>query len=927
MSTTKPTHEPLPTEIDRDTILQIKARFLHLNQERKNIAQTHLTSRQQQCIEVLPLLLHFNHPRLPGYHAKTTPSGISHFSPSVGQLRIAKSMGKGFRAPTALARKTPLLALYVMGSVGTVAQSSKSDMDFWLCHSADIFPEALLELEKKCELIAAWAKDMGLEWHFFLMQPEAFSRGEHGHLSTEGSGSAQHFLLLDEFYRSAILVAGRLPIWWFITSTDRTSYDREKLLITEKGFLRDNEWLDFGPVGDVPPSEFVSAAVWQLYKSITSPYKSLLKLLMLEVYLSQHPHVLTLSDKMKLHIYTGNFSAKNLDPYLFLLRELSEYFIARKEFDRLELMRQCFYFKLEDSSSKIKRNGKNDALIDALESWQWEPLDFQHLNMSTTWNAQQVMSERNRLVNELTASYRLLLELARQTQASLDINSEEISVLGRKLHAAFDHSIGKIEFINPAISKNISANYLLFFYSNDNQEWHIFLTNNRWERTRTSLMSGKFITELVCWCYFNQILASQTRIKIEGHKNFNEAELQTLVSVLDGLNMLPMASPPHAAFTRAVQPKQALLLINDPALCTTQKASSDSADSDPLNSVDGALIQQYTLLIFSTWGEVRLVQMGQHLSNFLQWLVDQKGALFPIQVSCLARYRANAIERRLQPLIQRVQTLISQPAEPPARLIMQVEHTFIVCERALRWQIVQLPGADALWHHLAQPLAECQSILLDAQHHPLDPLLPISEYSAHACIQVFYRVAERSVSLYYRDERGSLLRFQQAFHEQASLLKPLHHFIRAVLQRNPVESSASMFGIFPVEFYELLKKQGRLVAERRHATSDIGNLGLFQLQFCVESLDLNQAPETWVLSAWLDGESIKPVPQESLFVAVARAILAHRQSGQRYPCFITDVDLSLCQHQLHPIGQLQTSHFMQVKIKLEQALNKALQNL
>jgi adenylate cyclase class 1 len=48
--------------------------------------------------------------------------------------------------------------------------------------------------------------------------------------------------------------------------------------------------IDFGGLENVPAEEFLGASFWHLYKAIDSPYKSLLKLMLMESYVDQYPH-------------------------------------------------------------------------------------------------------------------------------------------------------------------------------------------------------------------------------------------------------------------------------------------------------------------------------------------------------------------------------------------------------------------------------------------------------------------------------------------------------------------------------------------------------------------------------------------------------------------------------------------------------------
>jgi adenylate cyclase class 1 len=72
------------------------------------------------------------------------------------------------------------------------------------------------------------------------------------------------------------------------------------------------------------------------------------------------------------------------------------------------------------------------------------------------WKSPHVIAERALLVNELNHSYRLLSDLNKQQGFNAAISNEELMILGRKLHAAFERKAGKIEWINPGISRDLS---------------------------------------------------------------------------------------------------------------------------------------------------------------------------------------------------------------------------------------------------------------------------------------------------------------------------------------------------------------------------------------------------------------------------------------------------------------------------------------
>jgi len=228
--------------LDRQELTRIKQRFLALNAERYRRALTGLSERQQDFLALLPLIFHVNHPMLPGYVSHQTPCGVAHYKPSKDDLRRARGQARSFRYNRELrARELHIDALFVMGSAGTVGQSESSDLDIWVCYNSNLSADALAQLRLKCQQLTRWAEQtIRLEVHFFLMDPSRFHLGQLGSLSSEGSGSAQHYLLLDEFYRTALWLAGKVPLWWFVPASQEANYQAYANTLLRQRFVRAN---------------------------------------------------------------------------------------------------------------------------------------------------------------------------------------------------------------------------------------------------------------------------------------------------------------------------------------------------------------------------------------------------------------------------------------------------------------------------------------------------------------------------------------------------------------------------------------------------------------------------------------------------------------------------------------------------------------
>ena len=176
-----------------------------------------------------------------------------------------------------------------MGSTASMGQSLTSDLDIWVCVQSWIDTEARALLESKCLLITEWALQQGIEVNFFVICEQRFRKQLNQEMTSDNCGSSQHFLLLDEFYRSAVHLAGQQLLWYLVPPEMEGCYEAYvEQLIDEYALCRD-EWVDFGGLPSIPAEEYFGSSMWQLYKSIDSPYKSVLKAILLEAYSWEYP--------------------------------------------------------------------------------------------------------------------------------------------------------------------------------------------------------------------------------------------------------------------------------------------------------------------------------------------------------------------------------------------------------------------------------------------------------------------------------------------------------------------------------------------------------------------------------------------------------------------------------------------------------------
>ncbi|MDB6060024.1 MAG: adenylate cyclase [Verrucomicrobiaceae bacterium] len=951
------TNAALEEGFDRKALKVIKQRFLQVNEARLERTKSALDARQQVFLDLLALLFHVNHPMLPGYVSHQTPCGVSEYNPSKIDIERGQRLARSFvhhREPNVRRR---IHSLFLMGSCGTIAQSNSSDLDIWICHQSDLSAEEIILLQRKCADIEKWAMTFTLEVHFFLMEPDKFRLGEREGLSSEDCGSAQHYLLLDEFYRTGLLIAGRIPIWWLIPPDQEMDYNAIGEEMRHKRFVRGGETLDFGSVAHIPAGEFIGAGIWQLYKAIDSPYKSVIKLLLTEVYASEYPHVEPLSTTFKRAIYKKVLDIDELDPYVMMYRKLERYLLARGENKRLDLVRRCFYFKVGKAISKgpsqRTKSWQRELLERMVMHWRWSKAQLINLDARPHWKVTRVLNEQKELVRELTNSYRFLLEFARRTQVTAVINGQDMTILGRKLYAAFERKAGKVEWVNPGIAPKLSEVALTFCQlpgsHNEQLAWAVVpeQINTREIDQAQPMRRSNDLISLLAWCHINGLMDADTRTYIvPGEHGVSEFELQNTVRAMR--TRLPQqreeSGDPdnHDRFLSPNRPNSMQLFINlgiDPMAQIRARGMerlTSQTDSLVYSGLRENLVLALEQITVNSWGDVSTrsyrgsFALLQCLRDYLQLLPPQQQPGLPaLDIRCFCPTRAAAIATRVEQLFQDIAACYYSGTRPAAtRYILEMQREFYM----LQWQdaqptIQRAPNYAALLELLGRVQRIYSPIVLDRNCLPNSLLEAIAQLARADCIKVIYQRRESAADVFVIDEMGSLYNFTTPFRDEQTLLQPLHQFMLAALFRQGSETAEFVGGTHDVlletgaprsiEYYEVVSEQTPVYIERRTVPPQPGNQ-FFNVQ-AIADYDFNN---NLIFNVYCDQQEFTELELgNALYDTVARYILSQRSDKERYPCYITDIDLSRC---VNDVNGPQTVHYLRYKQRLERALNEAL---
>ena len=906
-------------EIDALELRYAHQRFKALNALRLERVRGSVNHGQLIFLDLLPLLFHVNHPMLPGYLAGEVPCGVSHYSPDRNVLERARSLARTFRPDHRREIDAGIHAIYLMGSTGTIAWSRHSDFDIWICHEPGINREQYDLLQNKAYAIESWADSLGLEVHFFVLDDASFREQSHSELSEHSSGDAQHHLLLDEFYRTSVLIAGRYPVWWLIPPQYETNYPAYKNCLLENRFIQHDEFIDFGGLESLPVDEFYGAALWQLNKAIDSPYKSMLKLLLLESYVDSYPESVLLASRFKEKIYQQDDCLEELDPYSMILQAIEDHLFSRRESKRIDMLRRCFYIKVDLPLTKqSQKDGWRKQQLQAIvDSWGWGQDKLQHLDARKQWKTPIVAREFDELLEELQFSYLRLKAFARM-YASRDVaGNRDLAILGRKLSLTFDPQEGRVLLFNPGISHDITEPELTLWYLEANDEW--LLLAGKYvalpEKAETLTM-GSSLLEVLAWGYFNQVIsARQTRIHLQpqGSVSLTYWELQSLILSLQDFfscsNKMDIANLESSAYL-----SKSCVFIN----CGLDLSQGEN-ESFSYGQQQQNLVVSCEQVSISSWQEIITgyfsggYALADSISDYLAW--------FPIEglkpavpaCYCFSSTMGNAIARRVEQIYaDLIDCFYEQKAAELARYILQVNDEFMLFEienSVPRYRC--LATLSELYSALANVEKSFVRTNIDRLSLQALPLAMLYAENRENTVQLFYETEGMRADIYVLDERGALFRQQVPFRDQSTLLNPWFTFLENVAVNNSEISS-------PLEVFHITRNRNH-VRELCQLQVEVNSRASHPLSASLSHLDNALSVQEVTIRygnrqfSSIDGDPIQQA---------AEAVMASRRSGGQYPLYLTDIEIKNAK-----FLQLTTVQLLQMKRNLESRLNAAMSRL
>jgi adenylate cyclase class 1 len=533
-----------------NTLFNNRQLFLRYNQFKTQRILETLSPNDRLVFTIIPRLLHINQKGLPGYIEGDTPCGILNF-----KINQECQMAAERLFPKTIMRvgenHSPFInTVLLMGSTGSMAQSQKSDLDFTLLVDKHSVSAERLELfDKKLRSIEEWTwNTFKLEIHFFNNDILDVKNNIFGESDSESTGSALAKLLKEEMYRTAVITGGKLPFWWIVPlNTDDQMYKKLYHLVqSNQTLLNPDDFLDIGNVDDISQGEFFGGSIWALIKSFKAPFKTLIKMGLLEEYMFNDTKSNLLCHEIKKKVFSG-IDYEKIDTYKILFERVERYFLASKTEREVDALRIAFYLK---TGSKVNDyelgHGSTDPnkkmLIKMINGWGWTAETVDKLNSYLDWQMMKKVALGNRMNQILMNSYKKISEANSKLDPEESLITErDTHLLGRKLFSFYRKTLNKVENLFALVDGETSEKELTFLKHQtsltDKGTWYLI-------RGKTLAMldlippdniikKASTLQFLIAFTCFNNLYNDDTVLLLRAEQqSIKDQDLRTLLSEL-----------------------------------------------------------------------------------------------------------------------------------------------------------------------------------------------------------------------------------------------------------------------------------------------------------------------------------------------------------------------------------------------------------
>jgi len=478
----------------------------------------------KRVFNAIPILFCINDKNVPGYiDSSMVPLGISaEFNPDKDALQLVKpksgqNLSFNFNKPI-------VETLAVIGSGGSIAYTKESDFDFWVCIDSNKWTKEELDIfNKKAEAIQKWAISKGnVEVHLFINDINKIKKNIYAEDEDEAFGSTMGATLKDEFYRSSIIIAGKTPFWWVIPAATDQQYAAMYEQISKE--QPNHLFVDLGNLYKIDKEDLLCGALFQLIKALGNPFKSILKMGILEKYIFDKQTSLLISQELKIDIHNDILNSLTTDSYAYMYEKIFEYYKHTiTDSKLLNILPQNLYLKINPQLSKYTalKDHKNlpykvQVMYKYTTQWGWNEEFIKDLDKFDSWEYKKVMEFWNQIKKFMLLTYKKISQQMPLLNIQQKISESDFTLLSRQIKSLI---LSEPDEIDQYVTfKDTPCEALINLDPSDrtalNPEWSILKKDT--EYGTQAIKTCKDLITLISWATINNIYNPQvSRLQVE----------------------------------------------------------------------------------------------------------------------------------------------------------------------------------------------------------------------------------------------------------------------------------------------------------------------------------------------------------------------------------------------------------------------------
>jgi adenylate cyclase class 1 len=940
MATTEENRHPATGDLQR-----IRQGFMRYQRVRLQRIRSELDIRQRQFLDLLPLLLHINHPSLPGFVSDNTACGIVDYPLEQALLQQAKGLYPPFNGQHRAHLRYWISGVYLTGNMGELTPATDPRLAVWVFHQSGLDEDECYLLDSKLQKLADEAGRFGLTLQMGLIEPQAFCRNARQTLHTDPPD--RHHpqpLPLHSFYLNSVYLAGNPLMWWLLPPEPPGPHQTPVAPWQPDNPMDTTGLLELGSLRPLPPKTFCHQWQDQLQQALQAPCKSVLDLIRSELEAAAYPHNPWLCDDLKQLIQGESVALETLDSQQLVYRRVETYLLDRSEYERLDLARHCLY--LTTDRPLLRRRPRDSGswqrqLLEQLTAqWDWQKNRLQHLDGHRRWKIGERLPEQHLLSRELTRSYRQLVAFVQQHSLAAQINPKALNILGRKLFACLEPRPGKINRLNNGLPGDLSEPLLSLHRNEGRYQLFSGEPETRQQRDIMPIKQSCCLTELLAWGRLNGLINPQTRIRPHPAHQIDHTSLQGMDHALSQW----LADHPESreqeqprAFAQKPRLRHSALFINPEGLPAAVTGSivnqlvSDRSDPLSFSSKRLSLIGTVEQLIVTSWGETLCFRyqgaqaLLEALVKFLRLTIGMEPDKLPAEVAsfCFNQQHGVGIARRIHDLFRFIAHIYGPqgPGRHSRYLLPLGQGHYIIQHDGKHYSWRHLTNTGQLYAALAEPANHYSPIIPDPQSLNDTPLPCICARRAKGRLQLFFHARQHSMDTYVVDESGSIFFQTQSGIEPKYQLSHQHRFLRSLSHQRGLSDNAAMTRLLRdnLDLYQLNRqRQGNWTAQMVSPPEADPAEELLQLRLiCPPPGENEQILLSYGATSFSSSEY-----GDAIYANTARHILSLRKPGQTYPIYINNIE----PQSFSDSDECQTMRLLQLKQRIEQQLNQEMGN-